>query len=247
MNNVRTTGFFALGIAAAGLMLAPALSAENLFLGNFFTEKILCINSGAFGIIIQVTLLLISIFMMGWSIECFVNVRRAKLVPPEVIAQLQGYLEEGDFEGALQFCESAPNILTRTLGAALSRMQAGFDDMRGAVDQQLAVENGKLAAHIGPVSLCGAIGPMMGLFGTVSGMVGAFDEMAAQQDNFTPAMVAGNIGLALMSTVLGLVIAIPAIIIFWVLSVRVGRIIDEVGTVIDDMMETLRQYVQPAA
>ncbi|NUQ35447.1 MAG: MotA/TolQ/ExbB proton channel family protein [Planctomycetaceae bacterium] len=241
MMHRRATFFLSAAIAGLTLCFAPTLSAAA---PDTLLEKILGTSSGAFGVTIQVILLLLSIFMVGWTIECFINMRRDKLVPPDVIATLQGYIDEGDLEGALQYCEAAPNMLTRTIAAPLSRMHNGLDAMAQAMEQQLSVEAGKLATHISPLSLVTALGPMMGLFGTVSGMVMAFDEMALKGENMSPGDVAGSIGLALMSTVVGLVVAIPGMTFFWIFSNRVSGIAEDIGQVADEMFDTLRGYVQ---
>ncbi len=241
MKGVRVTNLLAcVAVGALALAFGPELAAQE-GTGSLL-EKILGIKAGLFGITIQVTILLTSVFMVGWTIECFINIRKDKLVPPEVIGQLQAYIDEGNLEGAMQFCEAAPNILTRTIGAPLSRMQSGVDVMNQAAEQQLSVEAGKLNAHISPLSLVSALGPMMGLFGTVSGMVGAFDVMAEKGASLSPSDVASQIGLALMSTVMGLVVAIPGMIFFWLFSNRVVGIIDDIGLVVDDMMDRLRGY-----
>ncbi|MCA8938274.1 MAG: MotA/TolQ/ExbB proton channel family protein [Planctomycetes bacterium] len=227
--------------------LGPVLFAEDgsKDTGNLF-EKIMGIKAGAFGIIVQSVILLVSIFMIGWAIECFVNVQRDKIVPPEVVAHLQGYIDEGDLEGAVQYCEAAPNTLTRIMHGPLIRMQNGWDAMVGAADQQISVESGKLNYHISPLALVSALGPMFGLFGTVSGMVGAFDKMAAEGPNMSPSAVAGSIGLALMSTVMGLVIAIPGMIFFWLFQNRTIRIMDDITLIVDDMLDQLRGYIDQA-
>ncbi len=234
------------GLLWAVFGFAALMAGQTLFAqaAPSLAEKVLGLNSGPMGIMIQVTIILLSIFMLGWAIECFVNVRRDKKVPPEVISALQGYIDEGDLEGALQFCESSPNIMTRIIGAPLSRMHSGWDAMQQAADNQFSVENSKLNAHISPLSLIAAIGPMMGLFGTVSGMVGAFDQMSTAGEDMSPAAVAGDIGLALMSTVMGLVVAIPGMFFFWFFNNRVTQIMDDVGLVTDEMMDTLHGYVQ---
>lgn len=238
MKSYRNLGLWAIVVAAAATIGADQAYAANLL------EKIIGIEAGAFGVIVQSIIILTSMFMLGWSIECFVNVNRDKVIAPEVIAALQGYIEEGDLEGALQYCEAAPNPVTRIVAAPLSRMHNGWDAMKDAVDQQIAVEEGKLISHISPLSLVSALGPMMGLFGTVSGMVGAFDKMATAGDSMNPSLVAGSIGLALMSTVMGLVVAIPGMTSFWFFSNRVTRISDEMNMVADEMMDTLRGYVE---
>lgn len=231
--------------AFAGLMFCDAAFAQTAARETSLLSKILGIQAGAFGIILQVIIILASVFMLGWAIECFINVRKDKIVPPEVIGQLQAYIDEGNLEGALQFCEAAPNILTRTIGAALNRTNSGTDIMSAAAEQQLAVEAGKLNTHISPLSLVTALGPMLGLFGTVAGMVLAFDTMAAKGSSMSPSDVAGSIGLALMSTVMGLIVAIPGMTFFWLFSNRVMGIVDDVGLVVDDMMDRIRMLVAP--
>jgi len=232
-------------MAVAGLMFCDPVYAQAAAKQSSLLAKILGIDSGAFGIILQVIIILASVFMLGWAIECFINVRKDKIVPPEVIGQLQAYIDEGNLEGALQFCEAAPNILTRTIGAALNRTNSGTDIMGAAAEQQLAVEAGKLNTHISPLSLVTALGPMLGLFGTVAGMVMAFDTMAAKGSSMSPSDVAGSIGLALMSTVMGLIVAIPGMTFFWLFSNRVTGIVDDVGLVVDDMMDRIRLLVAP--
>jgi len=238
MKSYRNLGLWAFAAIAAVMIGADQAHAGNLL------EKIIGIEAGAFGIVIQMTIILTSMFMLGWSIECFVNVTRDKIIAPEVVAALQGYVEEGDLEGALQYCEAAPNPITRIVAAPLSRMHSGWDSMKDAVEQQIVVEEGKLISHISPLSLVAALGPMMGLFGTVSGMVGAFDKMAVAGDSMSPMLVAGSIGLALMSTVMGLLVAIPGMVSFWFFSNRVTRITDEINMVTDEIMDTLRGYVE---
>lgn len=239
MNRVgRTTLALCVALIAGAIFAASPVYADSLL------SKILGLNAGALGIILQGIIILTSIFMVGWTIECFINVTQDKIAPQEVVAHLNGYIEEGDLEGALQYCEAAPNYLTRTIGAALARMHSGTDAMITASEQQLFVESGKLQKHISPLSLVAAVGPMLGLFGTVSGMVLAFDQMAAEGANMKPSDVAGSIGLALMSTVMGLIVAIPGMVSFWFFNNRVTTINDNIGLITDDMIDQLRSYAE---
>lgn len=227
---------------AIGAVLAPAMFAQDEATYSL-GEKILGIPGGALGIITQLAIILTSVFMFGWIIECFVNVRRDKIVPPEVIGALQNYIDEGDLEGALQYCESAPNFLTRTVGAALNRMQYGPESVKDAAISMSEAEQGKLEFHISPIALCASVGPLMGLFGTVTGMVMAFAEIEnAPGGQVNPKMVAGGIALALLSTVLGLIIAIPGLIFFWYFKNKVANIGTSINLVADDMIETISAY-----
>ena|SRR5690606_28884034 len=227
---------------AIGAVLAPAMFAQDEATYSL-GEKILGIPGGALGIITQLAIILTSVFMFGWIIECFVNVRRDKIVPPEVIGALQNYIDEGDLEGALQYCESAPNFLTRTVGAALNRMQYGPDSVKDAAISMSEAEQGKLEFHISPIALCASVGPLMGLFGTVTGMVMAFGQIEnAPGGQVNPKMVAGGIALALLSTVLGLIIAIPGLSFYWYFKNKVSNIGVSISLVADDMIETIAAY-----
>ncbi|MCL4731923.1 MAG: MotA/TolQ/ExbB proton channel family protein, partial [Planctomycetes bacterium] len=205
-------------IFAIAAVLAPALFAQDDGGGQSYSlgAKLLGIPAGALGIITQLTIILTSVFMFGWVIECFVNVKRDKIVPPETIGALQNYIDEGDLEGALQYCESAPNYLTRAIGAALNRVSYGPSSVKEAAAAMLDAEQAKVEFHISPIALCASVGPLMGLFGTVTGMVQSFEQIEnAPGGQVNPKMVAGGISLALLSTVLGLVIAIPGLTFFW--------------------------------
>ncbi|MBK8206121.1 MAG: MotA/TolQ/ExbB proton channel family protein [Planctomycetes bacterium] len=239
---INKQAFLGVLIFAVAAVLAPALFAQeggSASLG----EKILGIPSGALGIITQLAIILTSVFMFGWIIECFVNVRRDKIVPPEVIGALQNYIDEGDLEGALQYCESAPNYLTRVVGAGLNRMQFGPDSVKDAAVSMAEAEQGKVEFHVSPIALCASVGPLMGLFGTVTGMVQAFTQIEnAPGGQVNPKMVAGGIGLALLSTVCGLIIAIPGLAFYWFFKNKVQSIGTSITLVADDMIETIAAY-----
>lgn len=239
---ISKQAFLVILMFAVGAVVAPAVFAQeeaSYSLG----AKILGIPGGALGIITQLTIILTSVFMFGWVIECFVNVRRDKIVPPEVIGALQNYIDEGDLEGALQYCESAPNYLTRIVGAALNRMQYGPESVKDAAISMSDAEQGKLDFHISPIALCASVGPLMGLFGTVTGMVMAFEQIeTAPGGQVNPKMVAGGIALALLSTVLGLIIAIPGLVFYWFFKNKVASIGVSVNLVADDMIETVSAY-----
>ena len=173
---ISKTAIAVVTMFAVAAVMAPALFAQDEG-GYSLGAKLIGLPGGPFGIITQLSIILVSVFMFGWVIECFVNVRRDKIVPPEVIGALQNYIDEGDLEGALQYCESAPNYLTRIVGAALNRMQFGPESCKDAAVAMADAEQGKLEFHISPIALCASVGPLMGLFGTVSGMVMAFAKI----------------------------------------------------------------------
>ncbi|MCC6575418.1 MAG: MotA/TolQ/ExbB proton channel family protein [Planctomycetes bacterium] len=237
---------FAVAIFSVAAVVAPEMMAQER--SYSLGEKLLGIPSGWFGITTQVLIILTSIFMFGWCIECFVSIRRDKIVPPETIGALQNYIEQGDLEGALQYCEATPNFLTRMIAAALNKMQYGPGKVEEAALNAMNDEVGKIDYHIAPIQLCVATGPMQGLFGTVTGMVGAFEAIEnAPGGQVNPKMVAGSIALALLSTVMGLIIAIPGIIAYWFFKNKAANIAGSIGAVAEDMILQIAKYSEQQA
>lgn len=240
--------FFGVAIFSLAAVAAPELLAQDGMKSHSLGEKILGIPSGPFGMMTQALLILTSIFMFGWVIECFVNIRRDKIVAPESIGALQNYIEQGDLEGALQYCEASPNFLTRVIAASLNKMQFGPTKVEEAALNAMSDETGKLEYHIAPISLCVACGPMLGLFGTVTGMVQAFEQIEnAPGGQVNPKMVAGGIALALLSTVIGLTIAIPGIVFYWLFKNKVTNISASISAVAEDMVLQISKYSEQQA
>ena len=123
--------------------------------------------------------------------------------------------------------------------AARSAGTLSADRLR-AVDNACVPEAIKLQQKIGYLSLIGNIAPMMGLFGTVSGMITAFQTIAEKGASVTPADLAGGISQALVTTFLGLFVAIPTMIAYFFFRNKVVRITLEIHAIADDLVERFR-------
>ena len=109
-----------------------------------------------------------------------------------------------------------------------------------AIEEMEDEEAVKLHQKIGWLSLIAGIGPMMGLFGTVTGMVGAFATIADAKGGVEPSDFAGDISMALMTTVLGLTVAIPTTAFYAFFRNKVTMVSLEVGAIVEDMFERFR-------
>jgi len=168
-----------------------------------------------------------------------VSIRRDKLCPPELANELEEYFNEEQYEEALELCNVEHNMLTDVVRAGLSRIDAGYERMQEAMQEAGAEAAVGLQQKISYLSLIGNISPMLGLLGTVSGMVKAFGTIATMT-NVKPAVLAGSINEALVTTLLGLTVAIPVMCAFQFFSNRVTRIVLESSTIISDMMERFK-------
>ena len=124
-------------------------------------------------------------------------------------------------------------------------MPRGIDqatDYMGEVGAESAM---KFQHHVSYLSVIGAIAPMLGLLGTVVGMVGAFRVIASSGGQPNVAKMAGNIQLALMTTVMGLIVAIPAIFSYALLKNRLARMLTEVDMVTAELMSRFQGVTVP--
>lgn len=161
-------------------------------------------------------LLVLSIVMFTFTIEGFVKFRQAKLAPPAVIALLRDAFTAGDYQQAWQVCRSNPCFVSTVVGEGLVRIGKGRDMFENTMADVSAKESMKAKANLAYLSVVGVVAPMFGLLGTVQGMIEAFNVLAAQgASNFSA--LAAAIGLALWTTLAGLVVGIPAFILYYVL------------------------------
>ncbi|MEY3163171.1 MAG: Biopolymer transport protein ExbB [Planctomycetota bacterium] len=209
---------------------APAEEASGSVLGDMLA------NAGFIGYVI----ILMSVVSLALIIENFMSIKREKLAPPELVDELNALFEEQNYQQAIELCDQEKNYLTRVVGAGLAKMGHHFDTIQTGVREMETEESVKLFQKVGWLSLLSAIAPMMGLFGTVTGMFVTFGEIAAAGGSVSPAQLAGGIKLALVTTILGLTVAIPVGLFFFVLKNRVVRITTEVNALAEDFFERFR-------
>ncbi|NQT89438.1 MotA/TolQ/ExbB proton channel family protein [bacterium] len=192
-------------------------------------------KGGTIGYII----IFLSFVALSLIIEHAVSIRRDKLCPPELANELEEYFNEEQYEEALELCNVEHNMLTDVVRAGLSRIDAGYERMQEAMQEAGAEAAVGLQQKISYLSLIGNISPMLGLLGTVAGMVGAFGTIATMTV-VKPAVLAADINTALVTTLLGLTVAIPVMCAYQFFTNRVTRIILEASTIVSDLMERFK-------
>ena len=222
------------GIALISLS-GTALAQDDA--GNASLGKII-MGGGVIGWLI----ILLSIVSLALAIEHFVTIRRDKLVPPELIDEIEALFEEEEYQEALELCESEPNFLTNILSAGLPKINAGFEAMEKAMDEVAEEEAIKLHQKVGWLSLIGNIAPMMGLFGTVYGMIMAFNEITRLGQAVQPQDLSKGISTALITTLFGLFVAMPSLFFFFIFRNKVIKVSLEVTAIADDLVERFRPH-----
>ncbi len=161
-------------------------------------------------------LLIQSVIMLTFSIEGFIKLRKAKLAPPALVSQLRDILAQGNYQQAYDTCKANPCFLTKVLSEALLRIGKGRDAFETVLSDRAIKEAAKTKSNLNYLSVIGVTAPMFGLFGTVLGMIGAFNTLAKEGVSDFGALAA-NISTALVTTAGGLVVGVPAFILYYLL------------------------------
>ena len=200
------------------------------------TMKQILNDGGTIGWVI----IILSVATMAVLIEAGVNVRRDKICRPELIDEVEALLEEDELQEALELCESEPNFFTNMMAAGLSRASHGFDEMKSAMENRGGVEVTRLMQKVGWILWLSNIGPLLGLFGTVAGMIAAFNVIKALGAAVTPTDLATGISAALVTTFDGLLVSMPAVTAYQYFRDKVTRIAIDFGTIGEDMIQRFR-------
>lgn len=145
----------------------------------------------------------------------------------KLVNDVESALQSGGVEAAKEVCRNTKGPVASIFYQGLDRSSEGIDMVEKSVVAYGSVQMGLLEKNLSWISLFIALAPMLGFFGTVIGMIGAFDAIAAA-NNISPGIVATGIGVALITTVSGLLVAM-------VLQVFYNYIIAKVDSIVNDM------------
>ncbi len=189
-------------------------------------------SSGIFGFI----LLLLSFVMVALIMMNVLQVRRDNLLPPDFIEAFEQKLVGKDYQGAYETAKSDESFVARVLAAGLSKLNRGYGEAIEGMQEVGEDENMQLEHRLSYLALIGSIAPMLGLMGTVYGMIMSFEKIANSPTSPKPSELAEGISTALFTTLEGLTVAIPAMVAYSILRNRVARFVLEVGMVSEGLM-----------
>jgi biopolymer transport protein ExbB len=177
-------------------------------------ESMLVFYYKALGIRYVVVFLLLSFGLVALLVMCFLQIRRSVVMPQGLSQAFEAHLENKEWQQAYELAKTDDSYLGHVLAAGMSKVQTGYAPAVEAMQEAEGEESMKLEHKISYVSLIGALAPMFGLLGTVDGMVGAFMVIAKSATAPKPSELAIGISQALITTLIGLWLAIPAIACF---------------------------------
>ncbi len=188
------------------------------------------------GPLVWFVLLPLSVVTVSLIVQHFLSIRRVKLMPPDTIAGAKRLLEKDDAAATLDFLHGRDSFLSRTLMVGLAERRNGRVAVENAIAEMLEQESTGLLRKIEWLNIIGNVAPMIGLFGTVWGMIEAFDRIVYAHGQPEPDQLAGAISIALVTTFWGLFAAIPALTAHGALRNRIDALSAEIALAAEDIL-----------
>jgi biopolymer transport protein ExbB len=187
----------------------------------------------------------IILILAGFTLIIYngIAIRKKAFVKDDVVQPIMQELQNLNVEGAMALCEQYKLPVTAVLKGGLARIQddeLDIESIEKGLEETSGLELAKPFTWINLLNTVGSIAPMVGLLGTVTGMIGAFQVLQSSgMGGESSQKMAGNIGSALWTTASGLVVAIPTLISYFIYKTKFGTIVAEVNRVAGEMVFTL--------
>ena len=190
----------------------------------------------ALGWVFTPVFIIMSLTTVALIVMNMMSIRRSNLVPEQLVADFGDLMEDQKFQEAYTVAKESDSLLGRVLASGLAKVPSGYDKAVQTMQDVGQEETMKLEHQIGYLALIGNLAPMVGLFGTVTGMINAFQVIAAGGAAPSPQKLAEGIATALFTTMVGLAIALPSLAIFDIFKNRLARYILEIGIISDNYL-----------
>ncbi|KAA0129894.1 MotA/TolQ/ExbB proton channel family protein [Chryseobacterium sp. SN22] len=201
---------------------APAVAADDL---EFSFWKIM-FHGGAFAKIVMITVLLLGVFSVYLFFERFFFIKRlTSKTDSNFMDNIEDFIREGKMEAALDYCKRQNSPEGRILEKGISRLGRPVSDIVSAMESQAQVEVANMEKNLNLLAVVPSIAPMLGLLGTVIGMIIAFFNLSHASGSFSPKTLSEGIYTALGQTAVGLAVAIPANFFYNILLTRIDKFV----------------------
>lgn len=197
-------------------------------------------KGGILGILIVLVLFVLSVIALYIFVERYLTIKRAGRVDESFINNIRANVSAGNIQGAKALCASTDSPVARMVEKGLQRIGKPLRDIDAAIENVGNLEIFKLEKNLSTLASIAGAAPMIGFFGTVTGMILAFYKMATEQ-NVTPDVLAGGIYQALITTAFGLFIGILAFVGYNVLVANVEKVVFKMERTTVEFMDLLQE------
>lgn len=206
------------------------------------TENLFSIlaDSGLLAIVIYIILFILFVVSVYIFFERYGAIKRAGKVDDSFMNNIRANVQAGNIQGAKALCQTTDSPVARMVEKGIQRIGKPLRDIDAAIENVGNLEIFKLEKSLSTLASIAGAAPMIGFFGTVTGMIAAFYNMSTQQ-NVTPSVLAGGIYTALLTTAMGLAIGIIAFIGYNVLVANVEKVVFKMERSTTEFMDLLQE------
>ncbi|HIJ74338.1 MAG TPA: MotA/TolQ/ExbB proton channel family protein [Candidatus Hydrogenedentes bacterium] len=202
---------------------------EELISGEIITQ----------GGIIMIPIVACSVIALTITIERFITLRRAQIDTREFMDAMRTVLRRNRIQEAIAICDENDAPVARIMKAGVLKHNRGKEDIREAIEDAGHLEIPRLERYLSALATCAHVAPLLGLLGTVAGMIKAFAQIQNLKGQVNPSDLAEGIGNALVTTAAGLTIAIPTLVLYNYFVSRVDNMILEMEISSSELVELL--------
>lgn len=190
---------------------------------------------------ILTVIVLLSVAAVILAVYCFLTVSPRREVPAVFVKRAHAQIRSGDLRGAYQMCEDRDELIANVLRAGLKMHGHDRFVIQEAMESEGERGSSALWQKISYLNNIATIAPLLGLLGTVWGMIGAFSAMAMNDSEARSLTMAYNVAQAMITTAAGLMVAIPCMVVYYYLRGRVVKIVAEVEAQASEFIELLTE------
>jgi putative tolQ-type transport protein len=184
-------------------------------------------------------LYLLGLIALVIAIQRLITSRQGRLAPKPLCKSVNECLANGDLKGALAACDKYPSTLANSLRFIFEHVKAGREAVSQTAGDMAARDIRTHLARIYPLSVIASLAPLIGLLGTVVGMIEAFGLVALYGDEGGASILSDSISKALITTAAGLIIAAPAIALYFIIKNRIMRMASLVEVKVEEVITKL--------
>ena len=186
-------------------------------------------------------ILICSIIALAIALERFYSLRRASTDLREFLDVIRTSLRQSRIEDAIQVCDDTNAPIARMVKAGILKQNRSKEDIQEAVERAGQLEVPRIERYMNGLATCASVAPLLGLLGTVQGMIKCFSVIESRQAQVNPSDLAEGVANALVTTFAGLVVAIPAVVVYNYLLGRVDDLLVQIEVGSAEVVDILTQ------
>ncbi len=194
------------------------------------------------GGILMIPIGICSVLALAIVIERFWSLRRATIDTRGFMDTMRQVLRQNRIQDAVEICDEVDAPIARIMRAGILKYNRTKDDIREAIEDAGHLEIPRLERYMSALATCASVAPLLGLLGTVQGMIKCFAQIQAMEGLVSPSDLAEGIGNALVTTAAGLTVAIPTLVAYNYFVTRVENMILEMEISSSELIELLTRH-----